>query len=893
MKHKPPINLESIPDEELVEWLASLDYVVDRQGRRRASVLLSILNERAFLRGVEVCMLGNTPHVNTIGPDDQPPYPGDLDTERRLTNLIRWNAMAMVHRANRELSGIGGHISTYSSAATLWEVGFNHFWRARTDSSPGDLVFFQGHASPGVYARAFMEGRLSEDRLRNFRRELQPEGGLSSYPHPWLMPDLWEMPTVSMGLAPIMSIYQARFQKYLADRGLCEPTDAKVWAMLGDGEMDEPESTGAIHFAGNNQLDNLIFVINCNLQRLDGPVRGNGSVVRELERFFRGAGWRVLKVLWSEDWDPLLASDAGEKLVQRMGEVVDGEWQKYVVAGGAYMREHFFGADPDLAALVEDFTDEKLESLRRGGHDPKKVYAAYKAATETKGRPVVILAQTVKGYGQGEAGEGRNISHKQKEFNEAELKAFRTRLDLPIGDDEIAEAPFHRPDEDSPDVKYLLKRREALGGFVPSRSEDAEGINVPSLDDYEELLGDSGGKEVSTTMAFVRLLSRLLRDQELGPRIVPIVPDEARTFGMESLFRQCGIYSYVGQKYEPVDREKMLYYREAKGGQILEEGITEAGCMSSFIAAGTSYATRAVEMAPIFLFYSMFGFQRIGDLIWAAGDARAKGLLVGATSGRTTLNGEGLQHQDGHSLLVASTYPNVRPYDPAFAYETVVLTLDALRRLHGEGEQAIYYLTIQNENHEMPAMPDGAAEGICKGLHKVSSRDADDADAPRVQLLGSGSLLFEAMRAQEMLAERYGVSSDVWSATSYTMLRRDAMEAERWNRLHPDAEPRTPYVREALADADGPVVAVSDYVRGVPEQIAPWVDAGLTALGADGFGRSESREALRRFFEVSAEHVTLAALWRLADEGTFDGAKLPSVIDELDVDPDAPAPWTV
>jgi len=611
MEHRPPLNLDSIPDTELVEWLASLEYVIQHQGRRRAELLLSFLNERAFLRGVEICMLGNTPHVNTIAAEDEPPFPGDLEIETRLTNLARWNAMAMVVQANRRSHGIGGHISTYASAATLWEVGFNHFWRAATDDAPGDLVFFQGHGSPGVYARAFLEGRLTEARLHNFRRELTDDGGLSSYPHPWLMPEFWEMPSVSMGLAPITAIYQARFWKYLVDRGLAEKRDRppKVWAMVGDGEMDEPESVGAIHFAGNQQLDNLIFVVNCNLQRLDGPVRGNGSIVRELERFFRGAGWAVLKVLWSEDWDPLLASPAGEKLIRRMGETCDGDWQKYVVAGGGYMREHFFGADPDLAELVEDMPDEKLAGLRRGGHDPKKVYAAYQAASETVGRPVVILAQTVKGYGQGEAGEGRNISHKQKDLNERELMQFRTRLNIPLGDDEVAEAPFYRPADDSPEVRYLLERRERLGGCLPRRREWAEPLDTPDLDDFADLLKGSP-KPVSTTMAFVRLLSRLLRDERVGKYLVPIVPDEARTFGMESLFRQCGIYSHVGQRYTPVDSDKMLYYRESTDGQILEEGITEAGCAASFIAAGSSHATRGIPTIPVFLYYSIFGFQR-------------------------------------------------------------------------------------------------------------------------------------------------------------------------------------------------------------------------------------------------------------------------------------------
>ncbi|MFW6154779.1 MAG: pyruvate dehydrogenase (acetyl-transferring), homodimeric type [Planctomycetota bacterium] len=891
MKHNPPMSLEAIPDQELVDWLASLDYVVDREGVERAEMLLSFLNERAFLRGVEICMLGNTPHVNTIPPDAEPVFPGDVDLERRLTSLVQWNAMAMVVQANRQHHGIGGHVSTYSSAATLWEVGFNHFWRAGDETVPGDLVFFQGHGAPGVYARAYLEGRLSETELHNFRRELQDEPGVSSYPHPWLMPTFWEMPSVSMGLAPLMGIYQARFAKHLVDRGLAEPSDRKVWVMAGDGEMDEPESTGAIHFAGNQRLDNLIFVINCNLQRLDGPVRGNSSVVQELERFFRGAGWRVLKVLWGADWDPLLASDAGEKLIRRMGQVCDGDYQKYVVAGPGYMREHFFGADPDLAALVADLTDEKLAALHRGGHDMRKVYAAYKAAVETQGRPTVILAQTVKGYGQGEAGEGRNISHKQKDLNEKQLLAFRTRLGLPLGDKDLAEAPFYKPADDSPEIRYLRERREALGGYVPHRIERAGPLQVPTLDDYANLL-EGGDRPVSTTMAFVRLLSGLLRDEAIGRYVVPIVPDEARTFGMESLFRQCGIYSHTGQTYEPVDSDKMLYYREAADGQILEEGITEAGCMSSFIAAGTSYAVHGVPTIPIFMFYSMFGFQRIGDLIWAAGDSRARGFLVGGTAGRTTLGGEGLQHQDGHSHLVASAYPTIQPYDPAFAYEAVVLTLDGLRRMVAEGEPVITYMTIYNENRPMLPMPDGAAEGITRGLYRFSTCQADKGDR-WVDLMASGSILFEALRAQEILEQQYGVSSNVWSATSWTLLARDARAAERWSRLHPDAEPRTSYLHDTLGEPSGPVLAVSDWVRGVPGQIRPWLPADTLLLGTDGFGRSDVRKDLRRFFEVSAEHIVAGALYQLTQRGQFDRDKLTRAMDALNIDADAPAPWTI
>ncbi|NLF32554.1 MAG: pyruvate dehydrogenase (acetyl-transferring), homodimeric type [Planctomycetes bacterium] len=885
------MSLEAIPDQELVDWLASLDYVIQRDGVSRAELLLSFLNERAFLRGVEVCMLGNTPHVNTIPPDEEPVFPGDVDLERRLTSLMQWNAMAMVVQANRQQQGIGGHVSTYSSAATLWEVGFNHFWRGGDRQTPGDLIFFQGHGAPGVYARAYLEGRLSETQLHNFRRELLDEPGLPSYPHPWLMSEFWEMPTVSMGLGPIMGIYQARFAKHLVDRRLMEPNDRKVWVLCGDGEMDEPESTGAIHFAGNQRLDNLIFVINCNLQRLDGPVRGNSSVVQELERFFRGAGWRVIKVLWGGDWDPLLASPAGEKLIRRMGEVCDGDYQKYVVAGPQYMREHFFGTDPDLEALVADLADEKLASLHRGGHDMKKVYAAYRAAVETRGRPTVILAQTVKGYGQGEAGEGRNISHKQKDLNEEQLLAFRTRLGLPLGDREVAEAPFYKPADDSPEIRYLHQRRQALGGYLPHRIERAGPLKVPDLDDYANLL-ERSDRPISTTMAFVRLLSGLLRDESIGRYVVPIVPDEARTFGMESLFRQCGIYSHTGQTYEPVDSDKMLYYREATDGQILEEGITEAGCASSFIAAGTSYAVHGIPTIPIFMFYSMFGFQRVGDLIWAAGDSRARGFLIGGTAGRTTLGGEGLQHQDGHSLLTASAYPTVQPYDPATAYETVVLTLDGLRRMAAEGEPVIYYMTIYNENHLMPPLPEGAAEGITRGLYRFSTRQAGDGDR-WVELMASGSILFEAFRAQEILEQRYGVSSRLWSATSWTLLARDAMQAERWSRLHGDAEPRRPYLHAAMGEPKGPVLAVSDWVRAVPGQIRPWLPSDTLVLGTDGFGRSDVRVDLRRFFEISAEHIVAGALYQLARRGRFDRDKLTEAMADLKIETDGPAPWTV
>lgn len=815
-------------DVQRRDWLASLDYLLAHESPERARALLRLVNERAYRAGLDLPFAATTPYINTIPADTQPAYPGDLDLERRIRGYVRWNAMAMVVRANQRAGGIGGHLSTYSSAAVLWEVGFNHFFRARSDDHPGDRVYFQGHASPGVYARAFLEGRLSESQIDNFRRELDPEGGVSSYPHPWLMPEFWEIPSVSMGLAPIMATYEARFQRFLIDRGLLEPADARVWALIGDGEMDEPEATAGVYLAGREKLANLVYVINCNLQRLDGPVRGNGNIIQELEGLFRGAGWNVIKVLWSEDWDPLLQSDAGPRLIQRLSEIPDGEFQKYVVAGGSYVREHLFDSDPALKELVKDISDERLAKLRRGGHDEKKVYAAYKAAVETSDRPTVVLAQTIKGYRQGEAGEGQNISHKQKKLDEDQLRTLRDEFRLPCPDEHIAEAPFCKPDDDGEELRYLHERREALGGFVPARHEAAEPLSTPSLEAYQDLL-EGGEKPISTTMAFVRLLSRLIGEEHIGERVVPIVPDEARTFGMESLFRQCGIYSHWGQNYEPVDREKMLYYREAKDGQILEEGITEAGCMSSFIAAGTSCARWGLHMIPFFLFYSIFGFQRVGDLIWAAGDSRCRGFLIGGTAGRTTLTGEGLQHQDGHSHLFASTYPTVRPYEPSFAYEVAVIVLDGIRRMYHDGEIAMYYITIQNENQPMPSMPEGIkAEDICRGLYRYASRDAGE-ESPRVQLLGSGSIMFEVLRAQEILAEQYDVASDVWSATSYCSLRRDALEAERWSRLHPGKSPRRSYLEETLGDVEGPFIAASDWVRAVPEQIDRWIPGGLTA----------------------------------------------------------------
>ena len=876
---------------ETGEWLDSLDYVLKNAGRDRTRFLIGALREKARLAGVELPLETTTPYVNTIPLTRQPPYPGKREIERRIKSIVRWNAMAMVVRANKESAGLGGHISTFASAATLYEVAMNHFLRGRGDGYDGDLVYFQGHAAPGIYARAFLEGRLERKHLENFRRELQPGGGLSSYPHPWLMPGFWEFPTVSMGLAPIMAIYQARFNHYLHDRGLKDTRRSRVWAFLGDGECDEPETLGAITLAAREQLGNLIFVVNCNLQRLDGPVRGNGKIIQELEGIFRGAGWNVVKVVWGDDWDPLLARDRSGLLARRMGEVVDGQYQKYTVMPGAYIREHFFGKYPELLEMVRDYSDEQLERMRRGGHDPEKVYAAFQAAVQCTDRPTVVLAKTIKGYGLGEAGEGRNVSHNQKKLNEDELRVFRGRFNIPISDEILPKAPFYRPPDDAAEMVYLRERRKALGGPIPCRSTEVPKTEVPKLAQFDEFLAGSKGREVSTTMGFVRMLAKLCRDEKIGPSVVPIVPDESRTFGMEGMFRQVGIYAHAGQLYEPVDSDQLLYYKEASDGQILEEGITEAGAMSTFNAAGTAYSQHGINMIPFFIYYSMFGFQRIGDLIWAAADMRAKGFLIGGTAGRTTLNGEGLQHQDGHSLLNASAFPTVRSYDPAFAYETTVIVLDGLKKLYQEGETAIYYLTVGNEPYVMPPMPEGVQDGIIRGMYELPGRRAGDS-APTVQLLGSGPILRSVIEAQEILAERYGVSSDVWSVTSYGQLRREAQDCERHNMLHPADPPRRSYVERSLAGHEGPVVAASDYVRAVPEQIAPFVPGGLFALGTDGMGRSETREALRRHFEVDAAFVVLAALDRLRARGDVDVKTVQRAIAELKIDPDKPNPRT-
>jgi pyruvate dehydrogenase E1 component len=872
---------------ETREWLDSLDYVIQRGGQERVRGLLERLRTHARQAGIETPFSANTPYINTIPVDRQPVYPGSREIERRIKSIVRWNALAMVVRANREETGIGGHISTYASAATLYEVGFNHFFRAKAASHQGDIVYFQGHASPGIYSRAFLEGRVNQEHLQNFRRELRAGGGLSSYPHPWLMPDFWEFPTVSMGLSPIMAIYQSRFNRYLEDRGLKKESDAKVWAFPGDGETDEPESLGAITLASREKLDNLIFVINCNLQRLDGPVRGNGNIVQELEAIFRGAGWNVIKVIWGSDWDPLLASDREGLLVKRMGEIVDGQWQKYSTESGAYFREHFFGVDPRLLEMAKHLSDEQLKKMRLGGHDPQKVYAAYRAAVQHEGSPTVILARTIKGYGIGEAGEGRNITHQQKKMNEDELRQFRSRFGIPISDEEIAEAPFYRPPDDSKEIQYLHERRRELGGYLPARTVAVESMPAPAEDVFEEFYAGTEGREASTTMVFVRLLSKLLRDETVGNLIVPIIPDEARTFGMEPLFRQVGIYSHVGQLYEPVDAETLLYYKEAKDGQILEEGITEAGSICSFIAAGTAYATHEVNTIPFFIFYSMFGMQRVGDLVWAAADARTRGFLLGGTAGRTTLAGEGLQHQDGNSHLLAFPVPNLVTYDPAFAYEIAVIIREGIRRMYHEREDIFYYLTLTNENYEHPPVPkgDGIREGILRGMYKLKSSDTGQTKL-RAHLFASGPIVNEALKAQQMLAEKYDAASDVWSVTSYKEVYRDGNEAERWNMLHPSEKPRVPYVTQCVQEKPGVFVAASDYVKALPDSISQWLPGPLVSLGTDGFGRSDSRAALRDFFEVDARFITLATLAALAREQKIKANVVEKAMRDLEINPE-------
>ena len=874
---------------EVQEWLESLDYVLANRTPEQIRFLLQQLQIHASEADISFPFSANTPYLNTISRDQQPPYPGSREIERWIKSLVRWNAMAMVVRANRDKAAPGGHISTYASSATLYEVGYNHFFRAPHNGHPGDQIYFQGHAAPGMYARAFVEGRLTEHQLENFRRELQEGGGLSSYPHPWLMPDFWQFPTVSMGLGPILSIYQARFNRYLENRGLKSVDDGKVWAFLGDGECDEPESLGAITLASREQLDNLIWVINCNLQRLDGPVRGNGKIIQELEAAFRGAGWNVIKVIWGDDWDSLLEKDDHGLLAQRMNEVLDGQYQKYSVSDGSYIRQDFFGADPELEKMVEHYSDEQLRKMRRGGHDPEKVYAAFKQAVEHQGAPTVILAKTIKGYGMGEAGEGKNITHQQKKLNEDEIRLFRTRFGIPISDDEIAETPFYRPADGSPEMEYIRERRESLGGFVPERRVTAPPLKMPPATLWDEFKNSSGEREFATTMAFVSILRKLLQDKEIGKLIVPIIPDESRTFGMDPLFRQFGIYSSRGQLYEPVDKDVIAYYKEAVDGQMLEEGITEAGSMSSFIAAGSAYATHGINTIPFFIYYSMFGMQRIGDLIWLAGDMRVKGFMVGGTAGRTTLNGEGLQHEDGHSHLLAYPVPNLEAYDPAFGYEIATIVREGMRRMYTEQEDIFYYITIENDTYQMPAMPEGVEEGILKGMYRFKA-STKKRTRLKAHLFGSGAIINSALEAQQILEDEYKVSTDVWSITSYKALHRDALDTERWNRMHPGEKQRLSYIEQCLEKERGVYVMSSDYVKALPESIARWFPNPPVALGTDGFGRSESREALRDHFEVDARFIALGALSALAREGQIEYDVVKKAMKSFEIDPDKANP---
>jgi pyruvate dehydrogenase E1 component len=874
---------------ETREWLDALDSVEAFEGLERVDELLDAVVTSARRKGAKVPFAANTAYVNTIHTDDQPAHPGVRKFEQTIRRFVRWNAAAIVLRANKDSSELGGHIASFQSAATLYDTGFMHFWRAPDETHGGDLVYFQGHSSPGVYARAFVEGRLTEDQLVNFRQEVGGKG-LSSYPHPWLMPDFWQFPTVSMGLGPLMAIYQARFLRYLHGRGVADTTGRKVWAFCGDGEMDEPESLGAISLAGREKLDNLIFVINCNLQRLDGPVRGNGKIVQELEADFRGAGWNVIKCLWGSNWDELLARDSAGKLRQLMEECVDGEYQDFKSKDGAYIRKNFFGRYPETAAMVADWSDDKIWSLTRGGHDPIKVYAAYKAAADHKGQPTVILAKTVKGYGMGEAGEGQMIAHQQKHIGDHALKAFRDRFHIPVSDDDIAKIPFLRFAEDSPEMKYLRERRAALGGALPARRRVSAPIEIPPLAAFDALLKPTAeGREISTTMAFVRILTTLLRDKAIGSRIVPIVPDESRTFGMEGLFRQIGIFSQVGQLYRPQDADQLMYYREDPKGQILQEGINEPGAMASFIAAATSYSTSNVPMIPFYIYYSMFGFQRVGDLAWAAGDMRARGFLIGGTSGRTTLNGEGLQHEDGHSHLLASTIPNCVGYDPTYAYELAVIVHAGLKRMYADNEDVYYYITTLNENYPHPGMPEGVEEGILKGMYRLRAVEAEKA-GPRLRLLGSGAILREVEAGAELLARDFGVSSEIWSVTSFTELRRDGLEAERWSMLHPEAPPRLSYVEQALRKGVGPVVAATDYVKAIPDGIRSYVPARYKVLGTDGFGRSDYRRRLRSFFEVDRFHVALAGLKALADDQLLPAKRVAEAIALYGIDPERASP---
>ena len=876
--------------QETQEWIESLESVLEREGQERAHFLLEKLIDKARRSGAYLPFTPNTAYVNTIPVSTQRPIPGDQAIEHTIRSVIRWNAAAMVVHANRKSSELGGHIASFASAATLYDVGFSHFFRAPNEQNKGDLVFFQGHSAPGIYARAFLEGRLSEEQLKSFRQEVDNEDGLSSYPHPWLMPKFWQFPTVSMGLGPLMAIYQARFMKYLENREIQSQDDRKVWAFMGDGEMDEPESLGAISLASRENLDNLIFVINCNLQRLDGPVRGNGKIIQELEAVFRGAGWNVIKVIWGSYWDHLLDKDVDGLLHRLMDETVDGEYQACKAKGGAYTREHFFGKYPELKEMVAEMSDDDIWRLNRGGHDPHKVYAAYAEAVEHKDRPTVILAKTVKGYGMGEAGEGQNITHSQKKMGEHALKAFRDRFNIPISDEEIAETPFYKFADDSEEMQYMRKQREQLGGYMPVRTDTAEPLVIPGLDSFDALLQDSGEREFSTTMAFVRILSTLSRSKLIGNNIVPIVPDEARTFGMEGMFRQLGIYSFKGQLYEPMDSDQVMYYREDKKGQILEEGINEAGAMSSWIAAGSAYSTHGINMIPFYIFYSMFGFQRIGDLAWAAGDMQVRGFLMGGTAGRTTLAGEGLQHQDGHSLIVAGTIPNCVSYDPTFAYELAVIIHSGMKRMFQLHDKVFYYVTVMNENYSHPAMPKGSEEGIIKGIYCLQEGDEK---GQKVQLMGSGTILREVIAAAELLQTDFEINADVWSVTSVNELAREAADCARWNALHPTKKARKSFLETRLQGRKGPAIMATDYTRAFVSQLREFVPMPFTTLGTDGFGRSDTREKLRRFFEVNRYYIVVAALKALSDQGEVDNKLVQAAIKKYKIDPEKPNPMTV
>jgi len=887
-QNKPQPDIDSL---ETQEWIEALKSVIEADGSDRARFLLKELSDVARQAGTQLPYGLNTPYINTIPVEQQPALPADRQIEFKIRSMIRWNAAAMVLRANKISTEYGGHIASYSSAAVLYEIGFNHFWRARSKDHGGDMIYYQGHSAPGMYARAFMEGRLSEEQLDNFRQEVGGNG-LSSYPHPWLMPNFWQFPTVSMGLGPIMSIYQARFQKYLENRELIKKENRKVWAFLGDGEMDEPESRGALGLAGREKLDNLVFVINCNLQRLDGPVRGNGKIIQELESEFRGAGWNVIKVIWGSQWDILLEKDVDGILQKRMQDCVDGEYQAFKAKGGAYTREHFWNT-PELKAMVAHMSDDDIDLMARGGHDTDKVYAAYRAAVKHSGQPTVILAKTVKGLGMGESGQGQNTSHQQKKMDLESLKGFRDRFKIPVSDEQVEKVEYIKPDENSPEIKYLHARRQALGGYLPARPNVSTKLEIPELSAFSKMLEASGDREISSTMAFVRILSTLVRDKNIKDRIVPIVPDEARTFGMEGLFRQLGIYANEGQKYEPEDSDQLMYYREDQKGQVLEEGINEAGAMSSWVAAATSYSSNDLPMIPFYIYYSMFGFQRIGDLAWAAGDMQARGFLVGGTAGRTTLAGEGLQHQDGHSHLQASTIPNCVSYDPSYSYELAVIIQDGMRRMYVEEENVFYYLTVMNENYIHPAMPEGVEQGILKGLYPLAKSDKDDGKTPAVQLMGSGTILNECITAAEILEAEYGVATNVWSATSINELRREGLEVSRWNMLHPEEKPRISYVEQCFQDENGPVIAATDYMKIYADSIREFVPSRYVVLGTDGFGRSDDRAALRDHFEVNHKYIVVAALSALYEDGSITAEVVNKALKQFKINAEKPLPDTL